>query len=133
MADAVTSKTLLNDGQRLVLLLTNVSDGTGESGVVKVDVSSLLKRNGSAPTHVVIDSARWSISGFQWVSLAFDATSDDVALVLGSGQGKLCLKDIGGLPDPKSTGTTGDLLLTTGPAGSGIHGTYTIKLNLRML
>ena len=41
MADAVASQTIL-DGERLaVLRFTSVSDGTGESNVVKVDVSAL--------------------------------------------------------------------------------------------
>lgn len=132
MADATTSTVIFNDGRNLCLLLTNVSDGTGESNVVKVDLSALTRHGGDVPDHLVIDTARWSISGFQWVKLAFDHTADDVALVLGGGQGKVCLADVGGLHDPKSAGGTGDLLLTTGPVGSGIHGTYTIKLHLRM-
>ena len=42
MADAVASQTIL-DGERLaVLRFTNVSDGTGESNVAKVDVSAIV-------------------------------------------------------------------------------------------
>ena len=41
MADTVTSQTI-QDGERVaVLKFTNVSDGTGESAVKKVDVSAL--------------------------------------------------------------------------------------------
>ena len=41
MADAVTSQTI-QDGERVaVMRFTNVSDGTGESAVKKVDVSAL--------------------------------------------------------------------------------------------
>jgi hypothetical protein len=41
MADNVTSQTIL-DGERLFIgKYTNISDGTGETAVVKVDVSTL--------------------------------------------------------------------------------------------
>ncbi len=41
MADAVTSQTLVDGTQRAVFKFTNISDGTGEAGVVKIDVSAL--------------------------------------------------------------------------------------------
>ena len=41
MADAVTSQTIQDGARHAVLKFTNVSDGTGESAVVKVDVSAL--------------------------------------------------------------------------------------------
>ena len=40
MADTVTSQTILDTPYRLVMKFTNVSDGTGESAVKKVDVSA---------------------------------------------------------------------------------------------
>ena len=45
MADAVTSQTL-SDGDRIaVVKFTNISDGTGESSVAKVDISALAASN----------------------------------------------------------------------------------------
>ena len=41
MADAVTSQTLIDGPTHAVMKFTNVSDGTGESAVTKVDVSAL--------------------------------------------------------------------------------------------
>ena len=41
MADAVTSQTIIDGPKTAVLKFTNVSDGTGESAVKKVDVSAL--------------------------------------------------------------------------------------------
>ena len=41
MADAVTSQTLADGDKIAVIKLTNISDGTGESSVAKVDVSAL--------------------------------------------------------------------------------------------
>ena len=41
MADAVTSQTLFDGDKHVVMKFTNISDGTGESAVKKVDVSAL--------------------------------------------------------------------------------------------
>ena len=41
MADAVTSQTIVDGERNCVMKFTNVSDGTGESAVAKVDVSAL--------------------------------------------------------------------------------------------
>jgi hypothetical protein len=40
MADAVTSQTFIDGPKTVVMKFTNISDGTGESGVTKVDVSA---------------------------------------------------------------------------------------------
>ena len=41
MADAVTSQTIQDGARHVVMSFTNVSDGTGEAAVKKVDVSAL--------------------------------------------------------------------------------------------
>ena len=47
MADAVTSQTI-QDGDRIaVMKFTNISDGSGESAVTKVDVSALQAESGT--------------------------------------------------------------------------------------
>ena len=56
MADAVTSQTILDDGgKNLIMKFTNISDGTGESAVAKIDVSALTKSavTGQACSRVV--------------------------------------------------------------------------------
>ena len=45
MADTVTSQTIQDGERRAVMRFTNVSDGTGESAVKKVDVSALAKNS----------------------------------------------------------------------------------------
>jgi hypothetical protein len=54
MADAVTSTTIQDGEKDFIVQLTNVSDGTGESAVKKVDVSALSARksDGAACTGV---------------------------------------------------------------------------------
>ena len=41
MADAVTSQKLVDTDKKLVFKFTNISDGSGEASVLKVDVSGL--------------------------------------------------------------------------------------------
>ena len=45
MADAVTSQTIGDNvgAKNILVKLTNISDGSGESAVTKVDVSALAK------------------------------------------------------------------------------------------
>ena len=63
MADAVTSTTILDGDKDFIVQLTNVSDGTGESAVAKVDVSSLTARksDGAACTGVKLNKVYYSI------------------------------------------------------------------------
>ena len=49
MADTVTSQTIQDGDRQAVVKFTNVSDGSGESAVKKVDVSALAK-NGRGET-----------------------------------------------------------------------------------
>jgi len=56
MADAVTTQ-IIHDGDRQVVMkFTNISDGTGEAAVQKVDVSTLQpeSRTGRVCTEVAI-------------------------------------------------------------------------------
>ena len=128
MADTVTSEVIASGPRRYVVHLTNISDGTGESLVTKVDISTLKLANGVAPTKVAIAETQWSIQGFTSVRMYWDHTADDTALVLGQGCGYFDFSGIGNMPDPASAGGTGDILLTTGGAISGA--TYDITLLL---
>jgi len=107
MADAVTSQTLFDGSKNTIRKFTNVSDGTGESDVQKVDISGLT----GAPSAVRILQAWWVCSGMD-VRLIFDHTTDDIILTL-SGDGYMDFREIGGIPDPASSGGTGDILFTT--------------------
>jgi len=112
------------------LHLTNISDGTGESNVVKIDKSAFTAYDGSEPGIINIISARWNIQGFSYVKLSTDHTTDDVVLLL-SGNGYDNWADAGGLRDPASSGQTGDLLLTTVGAASGATYDITLEVLLR--
>ena len=56
MVDAVATQTILDGEKMVVQKFTNVSDGSGEDAVVKVDVSALIANaRGQACTGVVIE------------------------------------------------------------------------------
>lgn len=132
MADTVDIIRLYIDKRRLVERYTNVSDGTGESAVIKVDKSTLVgpTAEGDEPLRIVIRSLRWAVQGFTSVRLLWDHTTDDEAAVL-SGNGFEDYSPFGGLVDPKSAGGTGDLLLTTAGTTSGNTYDITAEYELR--
>jgi len=131
MADTVDSVVLHNGTRKYVVRLYNSSDGTGESAVKKVDLSTLTGPDGvNAPTKVAIEEVSYDIQGFASVTLLFDHTTDDEALIL-SGNGYMDLRPYGGLIDPSSAGGTGDVLLTTNSATA--TSSYSIVLSLRLM
>jgi|TARA_Y100000310_G_scaffold182271_1_gene182356 hypothetical protein len=138
MADTVASHVFPTDDGYYAVHLTNQCDGTGESDVQKVDVSGLKDKDNVAATHLVIDYIEWTISGFNYVVLNFDADTDDLATVLPAGAGVCDWRNlpagrdapdwpnIGGKIDPQSTGSVGDLLLSTDGAINGAAYNITI-------
>jgi hypothetical protein len=123
MADAVTVSEMEDTARRAVYRLTSVSDGTGESAVQKIDISTLQNNN----TSVKIKKVWWSITTGMSVNLAFDHTTDDTGLVL-TGSGYHDYSDINSIDDPGSAGGTGDIMLTT--IGHAANDTYTIIIEL---
>ena len=128
MADAVTSNAVFSSANRYVVHLTNISDGTGESAVTKVDASALVGPDGTAPTSVTIEKVEFVCDGMQ-VRLLWDATTDVVAMIL-AGSGYFDFTEVGGLRNTKASGYTGDINLTTNAhtAGDG----YSITLYCRL-
>jgi|TARA_E500000318_G_C3406428_1_gene151828 hypothetical protein len=130
MADAVTSQTIVDGDKHAVMKFTNVSDGTGESAVTKVDVSALASSaDGLTCTGVSIEEIWWQCTGMK-VSLLFDASTDVLAIQLGENQsGHHDYIRFGGIPNNAGSGVTGDINFTTVGHSSG--DTYTIILYLR--
>ena len=130
MADAVTSQTLIDGGKQVVMKFTNVSDGTGESAVTKVDVSALEPSvDGDACTGVVIERIWWQCIGMK-VQIFWDATTNAFCIELGENQsGSHDYTVFGGLTNNAGSGKTGDLAFTT--VGHTSADTYTIVLYMR--
>lgn len=127
MADAVTSQTLQDGVKYAVMHFTNVSDGTGESAVTKVDVSTLTARkDGKIPTAVAIEKIIYICSGMV-VRVLWDATADVVATTL-DGYGTQDFSTTGPLVNNSGAGKTGDIQFTTVGHSSGDSYAITMKL-----
>lgn len=123
MADTVSSQTLKDGSKYTVMKFTNLSDGTGESAVTKVDVSALTP----IASLMTIEEIWYNINGMV-VTLLWDATSD-VRIIDLSGDGHMDLRDIGGLYNNAGAGVTGDIQLTT--TGHTAGDNYTLILKMR--
>jgi hypothetical protein len=77
-----------------------------------------------------VESIQWSLQGFSSIRLLWDHTTDDEIDVLATGNGYRDYSQGGVLKDPRSSGGTGDILLTTAGAVNGA--TYDIVLSLIM-
>jgi len=128
MNDVVDSK-VIHSGRRYCLHMTNVSDNTGESAVTKIDISTLTDPFGKTATYSAVDRIEYNIQGFTSVRLFWDHTTDDEIAVLPTGSGVLDWSVGGGKVDPRTTGDTGDIKLTT--AGSLSGNTYDITIWIR--
>ena len=128
MADAVTATTIIDAPKSAVIYCTNTSDGTGESAVVKVDVSELSGlQDGTSCSKVRIEKVVFSTVGMG-VKLLWDATTDVIAVELPAEYSDtLDYSDISGLPNvAASGGNTGDIQLTTVGHSSG--DTYSVVI-----
>jgi hypothetical protein len=127
MADAVTSQTLQDGDKSVVMKFTNISDGSGEAAVKKVDVSALQTQSGSGAscTGVTIDCVWYECNGLS-VDLMWDASTDVIAWTL-SGYGYFDFRSAGPLVNNASS-PTGDIMFTTTGAGSGDR--YAIMLKM---
>jgi hypothetical protein len=127
---AVTTQVLIDRNNWYVVRLTNLDSGAaGEAAVKKVDMSTLTGPDGvNAPISLSLYKAQWAINGFEYVALYWDATTDD-AIALLTGHDSHDWTDVGGIPNPLSTGATGDVMLTC-PAGAATD-TYDLTLEFR--
>ena len=129
MADAVTSQTIIDGERNCIMKFTNVSDGTGESAVAKVDVSALSSNSaGTACSEVRVLRISHAIVGMS-VQLFLNATSNVLLMELAeSSNGHMDFTDFGGIPNNAGSGKNGDILFTTKGHSSG--DTYSIVLEM---
>jgi len=126
MADAVTTQ-IIHDGDRQVVIkFTNISDGTGEAAVQKVDVSTLQpeSRTQRVCTEVAISRIYYDLSGMS-VDILWDATVDALCVSLSS-QGVFDFRDTGPLTNNAGAGVTGDINFTT--TGAALNDRYFVML-----
>jgi len=128
MVDAVNSQTLFDGLSQAVMKFNNVSDGTGEAAVLKVDVSALAANNvGKACVGVDIRRILASVNGMS-VNILWDATTDVSAFILSPGVYTFDFDTTTILRNNAGTGKTGDIMFTTVGASAG--DTYSIVLEM---
>lgn len=111
MADTVSVKAVFDGLRRHVVHLTNESDGTGESAVIKVNLSELVSHGGAA-AYSTVDQIEYDVQGFNYVVLEWDHPTNEKIAVL-SGSGFINWREDGGKTDPQDSRDTGDIVLTT--------------------
>jgi hypothetical protein len=120
MADNVTSQTIL-DGERLFIAkYTNISDGTGETAVVKVDVSTLNpSASGNACNGVKINKIWMTVHGME-VRILWDADVNLLAWqATSNGPYLMDFSSFGGISNNSGTGSNGDIAFSTHDATAG--------------
>lgn len=128
MADTVSTTVLHNSPRRLVVQITNLSDGTGESAVTKIDKSTYTGLNGSEPTSLQIETIKGEVAGMA-VRLYCDRTTDLTICQLGGiAEVNLDYRNVGGF-NTNTAGDTGDILLTTTGHSSG--DSYNLIISMR--
>lgn len=128
MADAVTSQTIL-DGERLFIgKFTNISDGSGESGALKIDVSALTPNAAGLACNGVKINKIWAQTQGMAVDILWDASTDLLCETIPENQFYLMdYSSFGGLPNNAGAGKTGDVLFTTVGAAAGDRYTIVIE------
>ena len=120
MVDTVATQTLL-DGERLVIQkFTNISDGTGETGVNKVIVANLAPNAfGVACTGVKINKI-WATTHGMEVRILWDATTDLLTWMLPQNTNYFMdFSEFGGLTNNAAPTKTGNIAFTTADASAG--------------
>lgn len=129
MADAVTSQTLM-DGERIAIMkFTNISDGTGETAVTKVNVANLARNGaGLACTGVIVSKISSVCHGME-VRMLWDATTD-VPFFLGTVNTNYenDFSKFGGITNNAGAGKNGNIVFSTADQTAG--DTYTVVLEM---
>ena len=130
MADTVTTQTIADtSGVKFVTKLTNISDGTGETLVRKVDASELtfMTEDGNRKISKIWFSINTANSKSA-VELIWAGATNATAMLL-SGQGYFDFRPAGDEIPNNATTPTGDVLLSTKNFASGDN--YTIIVEFR--
>ena len=130
MADTVTTQTIADtSGIKYVVKMTNVSDGTGESMVTKVDASALtfMTEDGKRKLSKIWYSVN-TANNKSSIELLWDGVNNATMVEL-SGQGYWDLRPAGNEVPNNATTPTGDILLSTKNFANGDN--YTIIVEFR--
>ena len=116
--------------RKVVVNMWGLSDGSGETDVVKVRLTDLLKHDGAIPTRTAIENIKYSINGMT-VRLEWDRAANAPIALLGPRSDEFDYRQGGGIVDPGEEGDrTGNIILTSEYADSG--DSYDITLTVRL-
>jgi len=130
MADLVTTQVLADTaGQKYVIKMTNISDGTGENLVKKIDASdtTFMTEDGNRKLSKIWFSVNGA-NGKSAVELSWDGETDATAVIL-AGTGAWDLRTPANEIGNNATTPTGDVLLSTKNFANGDN--YTIIAEFR--
>jgi len=130
MADIVTKQTIADtSGVKFVVKMTNLSDGTGEQLVNKVDSSetTFMTEDGNRKIARIWYSIN-TANNKSAVELIWAGTTNATAMLL-SGNGYMDLRTAGNEIPNNATTPTGDVLLSTKNFANGDN--YTIIVEFR--
>lgn len=118
------------DGERIAIMkFTNISDGTGETAVTKVNVANLAASGSGKPCTGVIVSKISSICHGMEVRMLWDATTD-VPFFLSTVNTNYenDFSKFGGITNNSGAGKNGNIVFTTSDQTTG--DTYTVVLEM---
>jgi hypothetical protein len=130
MSDIVSSQILTDtSGVKFVVKLTNFSDGSGETDVIKVDASNttFMTEDGARKIAKVWFSIN-TANPKSAVEIKWDGATDATALLL-SGQGFFDFRTAGDEITNNATTPTGDVLLSTKNFANGDN--YSLVIEFR--
>ncbi|WP_213775111.1 hypothetical protein [Bradyrhizobium sp. dw_78] len=106
MADAVTTQIIENSSRNLVMTFTNISDGTGEAAVIKVDATAL-----NLTPHLKVRKIEYNVTQgavqLQWCA------DVNVTFAYLTGFGCMDLRDTQGIWNNAGSGVNSSICLTT--------------------
>jgi hypothetical protein len=124
MADAVHVQTVFDGARNTVIKCTNLSDGTGEAAVLKVNPALLTPNPGTTlKLRRILYDVKGGAVRIQWVA----TTAIDILIC--SDWGDWDFRPESALPDDAGVGATGGIQFTT--VGFALNSAYTITLELR--
>jgi hypothetical protein len=126
MADTVATQVIHDGPRKAIVLLTNQSDGTGQSAVTMVTLANLS----GAPSRVRVASLKYSTRTIS-VDLFYKASTNQYFFTAPANYSEeFEFEDKGGIPasNPAASGFTGDIVVTT--VGNAANARYWIWLEL---
>jgi len=119
--------------RKVVVRMSCLSDGSGETNVIKIALSDLKTHNGNIPSRTVVEWIEYQILGMACLLEWDRAPHAEILRINATGQessGRTDYQSYGGRIDPGGDDRTGDILMTTTNVTNG--DSYEINICLRL-